>query len=36
MVSDALHLVQTFASATQFLRADTNHLVALILDHHMP
>ena len=30
------HLVETFASAAEFLNADIQRLVCLILDHHMP
>jgi FixJ family two-component response regulator len=30
------HPVETFASAAEFLNADKQHLVCLILDHHMP
>ena len=28
--------VETFASGAEFLKADRQHLVCLILDHHMP
>ena len=30
------HPVETFASGAEFLKADRQHLVCLILDHHMP
>ena len=30
------HPVETFASAAEFLNADKQRLVCLILDHHMP
>lgn len=30
------HPVQAFASAAEFLRADIQNIVCLILDHHMP
>lgn len=30
------HVVEAFASASEFLAAETRHLVCLILDHHMP
>jgi hypothetical protein len=30
------HPVETYASAAEFLNADKQHLVCLILDHHMP
>jgi two-component system, LuxR family, response regulator FixJ len=30
------HLVETFASAAEFLKANIQHFACLILDHHMP
>jgi two-component system, LuxR family, response regulator FixJ len=30
------HPVETFGSAAEFLKAEQQHLVCLILDHHMP
>jgi len=30
------HAVEAFASAADFLAAETQHLACLILDHHMP
>jgi two-component system, LuxR family, response regulator FixJ len=43
-VRDSLHFllevmkqpVETFASAAEFLQAERQHLVCVILDHHMP
>jgi FixJ family two-component response regulator len=30
------HVVETFASAADFLKSEVKHLACLILDHHMP
>ena len=30
------HPIQTFTSATEFLRAEVRHFAGVILDHHMP